>query len=674
MSSSVVGSSASDGIKTFSISTTSITPRSQLRGGTGGAAECVRFNHNGQVLVGAGTSGVITLWHTNGTVLGELSRKQDQGKTIRALSFSSGSRYLATGGDDAIVKVWDLKRREVIRTFRGHTSGVACVEFSKDADKYVASGDSSGNICLFNVLTGRLTTTFTSSPTSKSTSISTSISTSTSTSVRSVSFSPFSRNILTSAHEDGVVRVWDIQSSSSSLPSSSLTLNDDPTNSNALVAEFQGAHDGAVTAICCSPFSTDICVSVGNDKRLNVYDLRTKEVVRTARADTPLSCCEHFTDGNRVVVGTTRGELMIYDIRRMGQHVSHPISRITAHGRASITSVQVQPGVSGSSNNNGDSMSDTASVRSEQSVRSIRSERSERSVASRSSTKTKTKTKTNSIVSNMPRSVSVFDKHNTTAGEGVEEREKESERESESTSKETQSTHISSIPLSRAIPIEMTTNVTPPIPSTTPLSPPPAPSTTTDTSISVLPITSSPSSSKNIQNDIESTPISFIPTTSPNTDEATIDQATSLEEQIRNLLGDTKSMDTNDINENQTNTITNTSISTSRRGVDAGDPGTSNGNLSIDIPPSSTTTIFDSSAPVPSSSSSSIHRNATTTIKATKVSSSRIAGTQNSNDLREMVEEIMTEHRTEIKSDIQNVHVELLRQFQLQIVSLFWKK
>ena len=36
---------------------------------------------------------------------------------INAVSFSSGSRYLACGGTDMIVKVWDLKKRSVIRKF-----------------------------------------------------------------------------------------------------------------------------------------------------------------------------------------------------------------------------------------------------------------------------------------------------------------------------------------------------------------------------------------------------------------------------------------------------------------------------------------------------------------------------------------------------------------------------
>ena len=60
-----LASSSEDGLKTWtygapgsSLSASAIAPRSQLRGGAGGAAQCARFNHNGQVLVGAGAAGV----------------------------------------------------------------------------------------------------------------------------------------------------------------------------------------------------------------------------------------------------------------------------------------------------------------------------------------------------------------------------------------------------------------------------------------------------------------------------------------------------------------------------------------------------------------------------------------------------------------------------------------
>lgn len=40
-----------------------------------------------------------------------------QHAAIASLCFSSGSRYLCTGGADRIVKVWDLKNKSLIRRF-----------------------------------------------------------------------------------------------------------------------------------------------------------------------------------------------------------------------------------------------------------------------------------------------------------------------------------------------------------------------------------------------------------------------------------------------------------------------------------------------------------------------------------------------------------------------------
>ena len=348
MSSFCIASSSSDGLKTWTYGSESadvsqnsalasssahrhsIFPRSQLRGGTGGAAQCARFNHNGQVLVGAGAAGVITLWHTNGTVLGELAREKDRGQRINSLYFSSGSRYLATGGVDSVVKIWDLKRREVIRSFKAHKSSVNCVQFSKDADKFVASGAESGCICVFNVLSGRLVKTLTTvnglAP------------------VQAVSFSPFHKNVLAGAYDDGCVRTWD-----SSIGENS---NNSATSiaSHAMLDIFAGAHvkNTRVSDVKYSPTDPNTLLSAGHDKTLRLYDTKSASVVATLEADTSLSCACFFPDGHRIVAGTVKGELLVFDKRRVVTS-TFPISRITAHGRHAITSVQVQPLVKGNS-------------------------------------------------------------------------------------------------------------------------------------------------------------------------------------------------------------------------------------------------------------------------------------------------------------------------------------
>ena len=197
-----IASSAADGLKTWTYTGSPGARRSPEVAAARdcGAAQCARFNHNGQVIVGAGASGVITLWHTNGTVLGELVRNKDRGQPIHSLFFSSGSRYLATGGVDRVVKIWDLKRREIIRSFKSHKTAVSCVQFSKDADKFVASGALSGKVCVFNVLSGRLVNTLEPPETPEVPKSASSMG------VQAVSFSPFRKSILAAAYNDGCAR------------------------------------------------------------------------------------------------------------------------------------------------------------------------------------------------------------------------------------------------------------------------------------------------------------------------------------------------------------------------------------------------------------------------------------------------------------------------------------
>ena len=345
-----LASSSEDGLKTWtygapgsSLSASAIAPRSQLRGGAGGAAQCARFNHNGQVLVGAGAAGVITLWHTNGTVLGELARDKDRGKPIRALYFSSGSRYLATGGTDRVVKIWDLKRREVIRSFKAHTTAVTCVQFSKDADKFVASGAVSGKVCLFNVLSGRLVNTL--DPPHAS-----SLSKSSDRGVHAVSFSPFRKSILAAAYGDGCVRTWDVSigASSSSKNTSNPSSTGTTTSKRSLLHTFSSTHAEAsgVSAVSYSPIDPNTLMSAGYDKTIRLYDTKLASLAGTLEADTALSCASFFPDGRRIVAGTVRGELLVFDSRKLGSSV-HPVARVTAHGRHVVASVQVQPGGSG---------------------------------------------------------------------------------------------------------------------------------------------------------------------------------------------------------------------------------------------------------------------------------------------------------------------------------------
>jgi WD40 repeat protein len=58
---------------------------------------------------------------------------------VNSLQFSSGSRFLVTGGADGYARVWDLKTQEVKQSYHVSASPVTSVAFSGFKDDYIVA-------------------------------------------------------------------------------------------------------------------------------------------------------------------------------------------------------------------------------------------------------------------------------------------------------------------------------------------------------------------------------------------------------------------------------------------------------------------------------------------------------------------------------------------------------
>uniref|UniRef100_A0ACB8FNT3 Protein nedd1 n=1 Tax=Sphaerodactylus townsendi TaxID=933632 RepID=A0ACB8FNT3_9SAUR len=82
-----------------------------------------------------------------------------EGAKQTCVSLSSNSVYIASGGIDSSVNIWDLKYRKPYRSLKDHRDEVTCVTFNWN-DCYIASGSMSGEIILHSLTTNLSSTPF----------------------------------------------------------------------------------------------------------------------------------------------------------------------------------------------------------------------------------------------------------------------------------------------------------------------------------------------------------------------------------------------------------------------------------------------------------------------------------------------------------------------------------
>lgn len=89
---------------------------------------------------------------------GRCSIKSFKGHTNGVMCLQFSDHILATGSYDATIKIWDIDTGEEIRTLTGHTSGIRCLQF--DESKLI-SGSMDRTVKVWNWRTGTCISTYT---------------------------------------------------------------------------------------------------------------------------------------------------------------------------------------------------------------------------------------------------------------------------------------------------------------------------------------------------------------------------------------------------------------------------------------------------------------------------------------------------------------------------------
>jgi WD40 repeat protein len=187
------------------------------------------------------------------------------------VSFFQSSRYVCTGSGGGQLLLWELRTRDVARSFRGHERRVNCLAFSHNEAQLASASGAGGGVLLHSTLSGQESTRLPQAGT-----------------VSALAFSRFRLAWLAAADEDGSVLLWD-------------------ANTRTPAATFARLHAAPASAVAFSPSARLLLACAGLDARLHLLDLALKRPLRSLALEAPVHSLAFSEDGHLLAAGLANG-------------------------------------------------------------------------------------------------------------------------------------------------------------------------------------------------------------------------------------------------------------------------------------------------------------------------------------------------------------------------------
>jgi glucose repression regulatory protein TUP1 len=236
---------------------------------------CVRFSHDGKyVATGCNRSAQIfdVISGQKICILQDESVDSVGDLYIRSVCFSPDGRYLATGAEDKLIRVWDIASRTIRNTFSGHEQDIYSLDFARDG-RTIASGSGDRTVRLWDINEGQNILTL-----------------SIEDGVTTVAISPDTK-LVAAGSLDKSVRVWD-------------------ASSGYLVERLEGpdGHKDSVYSVAFAPNGKDL-VSGSLDKTIKMWELVAPRGGHPNNAPKGGRCIRTF-EGHKVCATTTSSKML----------------------------------------------------------------------------------------------------------------------------------------------------------------------------------------------------------------------------------------------------------------------------------------------------------------------------------------------------------------------------